>query len=114
MFIDVVLDFNIKELLSYMEMHVFVLRCILHGTYFLISGLAIDCPVVHKIDGGFAIRNESFHGGRVVFQCYPDYTMIGKRGRLCKSGKWLRPPPRCLGMLTTRLLNNNSAASLSS
>ena len=73
--------------------------CIMYGI-FPHLGVAIDCPVVRKIEGGIVIKNESSHGRRVVFKCNRGYTMIGKKGRLCKSGKWNRPAPKCLGMLT--------------
>ena len=62
------------------------------------SGPVIDCPILKKIKGGFATKNESFHGGRVVFKCNQNYVMTGKKGTLCKSGKWLRSAPKCLGM----------------
>ena len=57
-----------------------------------------------KIQNGFARINETFHGGRVVFVCNPNYTLVGKAGLLCRSGKWSRFPPKCYGM---QLKNDN-------
>ena len=62
------------------------------------SGPVIGCPVLKKIEGGFATRNESIHGVRVVFQCNRNYIMIGKKKTRCKGGKWTKPAPKCLGM----------------
>jgi hypothetical protein len=61
------------------------------------SGPVINCKALGKIEGGFATRNQSFHGGKVVFKCNANYVMVGKPAVLCKSGKWLRNPPKCYG-----------------
>ena len=67
-------------------------------------GTPISCGVVTRIKGGRAIRNETHHGGKVVFECLnANYTMEGKKGMRCISGKWNRNKPKCLGKLTKNI-----------
>ncbi|XP_028394556.1 sushi, von Willebrand factor type A, EGF and pentraxin domain-containing protein 1-like [Dendronephthya gigantea] len=74
-----------------------------------LGGPVINCAVVGKIKGGYAKRNESFHGGRVVFVCYPNYTMsTTKPGMLCRSGKWSQKPhPKCYAPCETPVAPQN-------
>ncbi|CAB4031043.1 Hypothetical predicted protein [Paramuricea clavata] len=60
-----------------------------------LKGPVINCKALGKIEGGYATKNYSFHGGKVVFKCNANYVMVGKPAVLCKSGKWIRNPPKC-------------------
>ena len=59
------------------------------------EGPVINCTAVGKIENGFAILNQTFHGGRVVFRCNQNYILKGKASLLCRSGNWARKPPQC-------------------
>lgn len=54
-----------------------------------------NCSVVTGINGGYAKRNESHHGGKVVFKCLVNHIMDGERMMRCVAGRWTRNKPKC-------------------